>query len=125
MIPCLCHFLHHVNSFGIDKGFLPHVGGALHKSVGGGLLDIVLIGYGGGFVEGNGRGCEMLFEHIYILRHSYHNVYKACSIRTEVLEDVLQGVHVSLLTHLGEDKHHSIYGASCLIEIIDSAGLYR
>ena len=86
------------------------------------MLDIILVGYGGGFVEGNGRGCEMLFEHINILRHSYHNVDKARSIRTEVLEDVLQGVHVSLFTHLGEDKHHSIYGASCLIEIVDSAG---
>ena len=67
----------------------------------------------------------MFLEHINVLGHSDHHVDKARSVRTEVFEDTLQRVHVSLLTHLLEYKHHGIHGTTSGIELVDSARRYR
>ena len=115
---------HHVYTFGVDKGFVPHVVGSLQYAFSCLLLYLVLLCDGCTLNKGIVCGSYGCLQHVYLVSHSDHRLDKSGTIRTKVFEEFVEGKDVAAAVHLLEDHDECVHSSSCLEELFECSACY-
>ena len=120
IVPILCQILYEADTRRIDKRLFPNVRSTLKQRLSCVLLYDIFLCYSRTFTECLISHIQVIFQHVYLSGHGGHHQVQTGTIRTEILKDRLQGVHVTHLIHLLKYLHDSLHHLTLLEVLIDS-----